>query len=262
VSYFPILKAPYCFGQTTLYNFSPNNWESFNKSDKYVSLTYLKSGLWYSKTLDTLEYLQCRAVNYKEIDRLVSAESLPLLSLSDEPLPKTSKSLPIPIMSKTSMPNYRASLSLVSEHTSTNYQGEIDPFPPQASLTTFSPFLQFGENIENYLLLINIEKQAVVCEAVVEIYDSKSKKLKSTFKANSNNISIISLDNLGFDKNSLPVVICRTMAGIPLYFSCANKGESLSLEHTHPPASMVVHGNRFGAQKYLKEYWLSQCQIS
>ena len=68
----------------------------------------------------------------------------------------------------------------------------------------------------------------------------------------------ISLDNIGFDEQSLPVVICRGMASIPLYFSSYKQGSLLSLEHTHPPASLVVHGNRFGVQRQLKEYWFSQ----
>ena len=73
-----------------------------------------------------------------------------------------------------------------------------------------------------------------------------------------NQINIISLDDVGFDEQSLPIVVCRGMASIPLYFSSYKRGKILSLEHTHPPASLVVHGNRFGAQKQLKDYWLSQ----
>jgi hypothetical protein len=262
MSYFPILKAPYCSGQTTLYNFSPNNWEFFDKSEKYISLTYLKDEEWHSEILDVLKYQQCSVINFEDISEKLPVDSLPLLSLSSSPLVKISKDLPMPVISTTAVPNYRASLSLISKFSTTNYQGEIDPFPPQASLLTFAPFLQYGENVENFLLLLNIEKQATTRESVVEIYDSSNFELKSTFPACNNNINIIPLDSLGFDKDSLPVVICRTMAAIPLYFSCANKGKFLSLEHTHPPASLVVHGNRFAAQKYLKDYWFSQCQIS
>ncbi len=92
----------------------------------------------------------------------------------------------------------------------------------------------------------------------MEIYDAHSKELKKIQSAYSNQINIISLNDMGFNEQNLPVIICREMAFIPLYFSSYKLGEMLSLEHTHPPASLVVHGNRFGAQKQIKEYWFSQ----
>jgi hypothetical protein len=48
------------------------------------------------------------------------------------------------------------------------------------------------------------------------------------------------------------------MAFVPLYFSTTKDGQFLSLEHTHPPASLVTHGDRFGAQRHLKKLWFSQ----
>jgi hypothetical protein len=48
------------------------------------------------------------------------------------------------------------------------------------------------------------------------------------------------------------------MAAIPLYFSSAMDGAYLSLEHTHPPASLVVHGRRWEAQKMLKNRWFAK----
>jgi len=55
MSYYPILKAPYCIGKTTLYNFPPNNWESVDKCEQIVSLTYIKDELWHSESLGKLE---------------------------------------------------------------------------------------------------------------------------------------------------------------------------------------------------------------
>jgi len=56
----------------------------------------------------------------------------------------------------------------------------------------------------------------------------------------------------------LPLVVCLGMSGIPLYFSQSIDGRYLSLEHTHPPASTVVHGRRWDAQKILKQQWFSK----
>ncbi len=258
MSYYPILKAPYCRGQTTLYNFPPNNWESKSKITQYVNLTYAKDGLWHSMTVDELDYNTYKKVNYKDISSIIPEGVLPLLSLSKTRLPKTSEQLPILDCDHTSVPAYRSTIELKSNFTTTSYQGEINPFPSQASLLTFAPFIQFGKGVENYILLLNIEKLPENRKVEIEIYDAHNKVLRNTQSAYSNEVNIISLDSLGLDEKSLPVIICRKFAAIPLYFSSYNKGELLSLEHTHPPASLVVHGNRFGVQKQLKDYWFSQ----
>ena len=258
MSYYPILKSPYCQGTTTLYNFSPNNWESVYKGKQFVNLTYIQDETWCSHSLGELMYGDSRTISHSDVVDLMSENTLPLLSLTQEKLSEHCQILPILNCNHTQVPTYRATLNLTSEWMTTSYQGEIDPFPPQASLLTFSPFLQFGKNVENYVLLMNLEKQPSNREVGVKIYDADSKVLKSTQKAMSNQVNVISLDDLGFDESSLPVVVCSEMAAIPLYFACTNRGEFLSLEHTHPPASLVIHGNRFGAQKALKEYWTSQ----
>jgi hypothetical protein len=69
---------------------------------------------------------------------------------------------------------------------------------------------------------------------------------------------MIALDDLGLNAEDLPLIICRDMAGIPLYFSRKSDGAFMSLEHTHPPASFVVHGSRWEAQKLLKKHWFTK----
>jgi len=258
MSYFPLLKAPYCYGQTTLYNFSPNNWESVFRGSQTINLSYTDGDFWYSAVLGELAYGDFQVIKYKDVRNLVPDNALPLLSLTQNKLEKISKELPQLVSNQTNVPDFRSTLSLVSQHTATSYQGELNPFPPKASLLTFSPFLQFSDEVENFLLLLNIEKKAGNRKVRVEIFDAATKKIKCEKTAFSNSITSISLDDCGLAKNDLPVVICREMSGIPLYFSCANQGKFLSLEHTHPPASLVVHGDRFGAQKHLKNYWFSQ----
>ena len=221
-------------------------------------MTYIKGDLWHSVALEKLAYQAYKVVKHNDISDLIPDGTLALLSLSKEELPRTSAELPVLNCSHTYVPMSRATLGLKSSFTTTVYQGEINPFPSQASLLTFSPFLQFGSGVENYVLLMNLEKLPESRKVVVEIYDAHSKELKKIQSAYSNQINIISLNDMGFNEQSLPVIICREMASIPLYFSSYKCGEILSLEHTHPPASLVVHGNRFGAQKQIKEYWFAQ----
>ena len=47
------------------------------------------------------------------------------------------------------------------------------------------------------------------------------------------------------------------MAGIPFGFGISKNEMMLSLEHTHPPASFVVHGDRFKVQGEIKKKWFS-----
>ena len=53
-------------------------------------------------------------------------------------------------------------------------------------------------------------------------------------------------------ETDLPILISKDMSGIPLFLATSDTSNSMSLEHTHPPASYVVHGQRWAVQKYLK----------
>jgi hypothetical protein len=258
--YFPILAAPYCSGETTVYNFSPNNWESSKKIDHYLNLTYAYEGIWHNLLLDEIKYGNYKAISRHDLDSLVPKDATPFLSLTRNILEKTSKELFNIATNKTHFPEYRSTLGLVSAYSKTSYQGEIEPFPSKGTLLTFSPFLQFGKDIENYVLFLNLEKCPKKRAEDIEIYDAHNKVLKKTQAVYNNHVNIISLDNLGFNELDLPVIICRGMAGIPIYFSVSGKGRYMSLEHTNPPASYVILGDRFGVQNYLKNYWFSICE--
>ena len=258
MSFYPVLSAPDCKGQTTLYNFPPNNWEDKHKASRFVNLSWAQDGMWHSTTLGDLAFGAVRTYTRADISAYVPDDALPLLSLSSNPLPQTSQSLATS-MHRTIMPNWRATLGLVSPFSSTSYQGEIDPFPTPGSLLTFAPFIQCGPEIENYMLLLNLEKNPQIRISTVEIYNSAKPNLAlGSFEIYSNAISAVSLDGLGLGSEDLPVVICKDMSGIPLYFSKTANGDNLSLEHTHPPASFVIHGRRWDAQKMIKNQWFAK----
>lgn len=258
MSYYPILNAPGAQGWTTLSNFSPNNWESTRLKQQFVNLTWASGGVWQNKNLGVIKPGAFHTVHAEDVVDIVSKGSLPLLSLSLEPLPAELNSLANLDFNHTSVPVWRASLGLSTPNAQTSYQGELDFFPPQGSLLTFGPFLQFGEDVQNYLLLLNLEKSPSKRTAELEIYDAAELTLRGQFTICNNNANCISLDNLGFKKDDLPLFICRGMAAIPVYFSYAMNGSYLSLEHTHPPASLVVHGKRWEAQKLLKKRWFEK----
>lgn len=259
MSYYPVLKAPGATGWTTLCNFPPNNWEVRNRGDQWVNVTWASEGRWLTESLGTLAEGNFRTVTDKELARRVPVDALALLSLTRTPLPaqsdNLSKLLDTPA---TSTPAWRATLGLATESAQTSYQGELDPFPSQGTLLTFGPFLQFGSGLENYLVLLNVENSAVSRTSELAIFDAAGLCLKGNFKVCNNAANVIPLDGLGLGPEDLPLFICRGMAAIPLYFSRTSDGEFLSLEHTHPPASLVVHGKRWEAQKLLKKRWFAK----
>lgn len=259
MSYYPILNAPGCFGWTTLCNYSPNNWEFRGATEKFVNVTWVEGGAWRTENLGTLAPEKMRSLSISEIADLVPSSSLPLLSLTRKMLPTRSDALPHTDTERTNVPAWRATLGLSTHSASTSYQGELDPFPVPGSLLTFSPFIQFGLGIQNYLIFLNLEANAVARTARVEIYDSANPhQIKGVFEVRNNAATAISLDDLGFGPDDLPMIICKGMSGIPLYFSQTLNGEFLSLEHTHPPASYVIHGKRWEAQKILKKIWFAK----
>ncbi len=258
MSYYPILKAPGAQGWVTLCNFSPNNWEASRRQQQFINVTWASSGVWTSKNLGVLAPGALRTITAGDVADVVPADGLALLSLTRTPPPMESEVLPKLDAAQTSVPAWRATLGLSTSEAQTSYQGELDPFPPQGSLLTFGPFLQFGEGVQNHLILLNVENSPASRPAELEIYDAAGLKLKGKFPVHSNAANSVALDGLGFEPGDLPLFICRGMAAIPLYFSSAMDGAYLSLEHTHPPASLVVHGRRWEAQKMLKNRWFAK----
>ena len=112
----------------------------------------------------------------------------------------------------------------------------------------------------NYFLFINLEKNPNFRRSEIEIYEAKTKKFIDSFKVISNNCNIISLDQYEFSKDELPVFVCRDMAGIPFGLGISEKSDMISLEHTHPPASFAVHGERFKLQSEIKNSWFKILQ--
>ena len=255
--YYPVLQAPFAQGLTTLANFPPNNWE-LKSSDKFVNVSWAIEGSWNTKNLGLLAAGKFLSFTEGDLKKIIPEDAFPFLSLTSQNLPNRSSNLPS-LTDKTSiLPMSRATIGLKTKNSHVSYQGEINHFPAPASLLSFCPLIQIGDEIKNYLLFLNLESSAVLRFSEIEIFDSKTLELRYKTKVENNRLNVISLDGLSFNLNSLPLVVCREMSGIPLFYSTSLDGNFLSLEHTHPPASFVVHGRRWDAQKILKKKWLTR----
>lgn len=262
MSYFPLLTAPGCAGWTTVFNFAPNNWEEGSRVARFLNVSWTDGTCWQTRQLGRLEYGELQKVEAADLASVVPAGCLPLLSLTDEPPSAQRNKLSVADMPRTSYPNWRATLGLQAvSGARTCYQGEVDPFPAPGSLLTFGYFLQFGPGVENHLLLLNVEASPLPRSGILEVRDAAQPGiLKASHEVSNNSVNIIPLGGDCVDESNLPLLVCREMSGIPLYFSCSADGRYLSLEHTHPPASSVLHGRRWEAQKLLKQIWFSKAE--
>jgi hypothetical protein len=216
--------------------------------------------VWQHKTLSEIEPNELRRFSSSEFSTLIPESVTVYLSLTEQRLPRQTSTLPLTEERKTVYPHWRASLGLTSQvGTETSYQGEIDPFPVRGSLLTFGHFLQCKQDVQNYLLFVNIEASPSRREGEIEIRRADApRQLLRRVRVDNNAITCISLDGVGFTDEDLPLIVCRELSGIPLYLSSTKDGRYMSLEHTHPPASAVVHGQRWLAQKHLKQLWFNR----
>ncbi len=257
MAFFPLSSAINTNGFCTVHNFPPNQWELGLNSRKSLWAIYSDSNNWQTEKLDDFEVGESKTYYYNDLSKLNKiVNSLILLQFRKTPLEKKLKVLPEHEFKYTKLPEWRSTVGFELGEAQTSYQGEINPFPPSASLLTFHPFIQFNE-VKNYLLILNIEKSPLSRSAELEIFNSGSKNLIDKVKIQNNTTNVIPLNKYGFNSNDLPLFLCRDMAGIPFGFGISKNEMMLSLEHTHPPASFVVHGDRFKVQGEIKKKWFS-----
>lgn len=258
MTYFPMLKAPGCNGYVTVSNFPPNNWEDRSRKPRYVHVTWAEGNKWESRLLHKLDFGQFHTIDADSLTGIVPDDSLPLLSLGDGHLPESVDELPVPILPKSQLPGWRATLGLRYANVETSYQGEIIPFPVKASLLTFGSFAQRGPQMHNYMLLVNMTKNATRMSGTLEMRVAESNTVYGETTVFTNAVNIVDIDAYNPSESSLPLFFCREMTGIPLYLTIDTKNTQVSMEHTHPPASLAIHGNRWAVQHKLKEHWFGK----
>jgi hypothetical protein len=255
--FYPILKLDNFQGITTIHNFPPNNWEKVKHSDKFIYLIWTDGIFWNTFYYCILKKNESIEINSNTLPSYLFISNLAFIYPSNLILENKINELPSVNNFKTKTPNWRATVGLESKFTKDSYQGEIEPFPSKSSLLTFHPFLQF-DNFNNFLLLINLIKSPELTESDLEIFDSYTGYLIAKESVKTNSATLISLNKYNFKNNDLPIFINRKMAAIPFGFGYNDDQTILSLEHTHPPASLVLHGNRSHMQSIIKTKWFQK----
>lgn len=225
-------------------------------SQCFVNVTWSNGNTWNTRNLGVLRPNAKLTVSEKDLVGIVPDDTgITLLSLTKNLIPEEQGELPHLSQFSTLMPAWRASLGLSSQTAQASYQGEIDPFPKKASLLCFCPMLQFSEDIENFLIFINVEKNPIGRVDCIEVFDACRGCLIEKYPVSNNTVNVIPLSDICVTPDDLLVVVCRGMAGVPLFLARTKDLSCMTLEHTHPPGSLTVHGERWRVQKVLKESW-------
>lgn len=265
--FYPIFNIHDNIGFIQLSNFPPNNWEKIPVGDKNIFAYHTNGSQWNADFLGSIAQDQFKSfqssdfpsISYQENDD-VRIEELMVLDLRLDKLPAVIPELPKISSPSTIWPEWRATIGFKNEKSRVSYQGEILPLPPKASLLTFHPFIQF-DDVNNYFVFLNIESSPIHRLAEMEIFLSSSGKKIDSKRIRNNAANIFPLDQYGFTPEDLPVFYCKNMAGIPFGFGKSKSTGMLSLEHTHPPGSLTLHGNRMIAQRDIKVGWVHHLKI-
>lgn len=269
MSFYPLFDINETKGFLSIPNFSVNNWEKTHNGGKNLfSFRVSDNGFWNVKNFGAIAENDFFNITTDEIDKKLNFEifddvvisELVLFQLRIGNLKSDLTELPGPDFESTSWPEWRATIGFSFRNSKVSYQGEINPTPPKATLLTFHPFIQFID-VKNYFVFVNIEKSPLTRWSEIEIFNSRTGNKVDAKKVRNNSVNIIPLDKYNFTPLDLPVFYCKSMAGIPFGFGKSISSDMMSLEHTHPPASLTLHGNRMNAQKNIKMAWANFLNI-
>ena len=110
--------------------------------------------------------------------------------------------------------------------------------------------------MKNYLIFINTETKPKQREAglILTQLDNPKEKIDK-INVKSNTCNLIDLNKYKIKEDQILVIYSSQISGIPIFFSYSEIDNSISFEHTHPPASFIIYGDRREFQKNLKKQW-------
>jgi hypothetical protein len=259
--FFPLMKVLDLEGFLELTYLPANKWENRVKSDLNVYMIWPNGNQWEISLFSKIKYGEAIRVTTQDIDHKYVESGVCLFYPTTDVLIGPVDSLPTKEVWSSRIPEWRCTTGFYNADAQTSYQGEIFPLPQKANLLTFHPFIQYGQ-VDNYLVVLNVSKDPVIKESIIEFYNSVDLRKRGFASVSTNSTTCIPLNNIGYLPTDLPLFISPSMAGIPFGLAVSHDGQMLSMEHTHPPASFVLFGNRNSIQGKIKKTWFSKTGVS
>ena len=258
MSFYPILRVPGLQASVTLYNYSPNNFQCSKSRYRHAYVGWANGKYWTTQQIGTLAPGESFVISQNDIMAAIPTESQPFVFMCNDVLSHQTSNIGEIETPFTSLPSWRATISLELENISkTSYQGEIDPFPESGTCLTFNYLTQQDSSIETWLLALNLINPPLLKQAEIKFFDpAQSRAPVHREIMHTNGVNAFLLPQ-AISENENIVITCEESSFVPLFLSCNQDRTQLSLEHTHPPASSAIYGNRFKAQKMIKHNWMS-----
>lgn len=244
-------------GFLDLVNEAPNSWEKLVRQRAKIYLLWPSNENWNCRFLFDLNPGEATRLRSSEFDSEMGSRNLVLIYPSKDKLPSTMNRLPQKKFWFSEVPAWRNTSGFLTKDAQVSYQSDVEPLPKKASLLTFHPFIQYGD-VSNFLVVLNLIDTPLISGGPIHLYKSHDQSFVSTEKIYTNSVTTIPLDDFSFSRTELPVFYSPNIAGIPFGLGVSRDGSMLSLEHTHPPASFVLFGNRRASQGMIKKNWIER----
>ncbi len=220
--FFPLMKSEGLEGFLDLVYLPPNNWENREKSEVILNVIWPDADRWQIQKLTRIKYGQRFRFETEALKDCLKTEVCFIYPSKIE-LPNHLQQLPSEKSWVSRVPEWRVTTGFRNKQAQTSYQAEIFPFPKQASLLTFHPFIQYGD-VENRLLVLNLSDNPQVIESAIDLFDSVSGEKLGSETVRTNSLTTIYLDKYDFKPSQLPIFYAQNMAGIPFGLGISNDG--------------------------------------
>jgi hypothetical protein len=245
----------------TLANFPCVEGERPWSIEQVLHVAWSDHSSWQVRALDTVSPGKSVVYSSNELPSELPNDVSPFLFLHPKKLPSTLTRLIISDLMLTS-PNWRANIQLSSPTTSTSYQGEYPGSMlgiEKGTLLSLGPLVQLKTGLTSKLILVNLGAAPGNEVGHIRFAQMNRQKILLEATVRRNHCNIIDLSALNCDGSDDPVcVFSNDLTGIPIFLTHDLEYKKMSLEHTHPPAEMLVFGNKGKFQKQMKGWWLSK----
>ena len=251
------MKALNLTGFLDLIYLAPNSWENKLNQEMHLHLIYSRNERWEVIPLGSILPRQNVRFTTHEFNEVFTENTLAIIYPSVHKIEGSLKVLPDKPYWTSHIPEWRNTSGFSNFHAQVSYQSEIYPLPTKGTLLSFHPFIQYSK-INNYLLILNLISSPRIFEKKLEIFDSLSGAKYGETSIYTNSVTVIDLDKFDIPETSLPAMVSLETAAIPFGLGISTDNTMLSLEHTHPPASFTLFGDRSKNQSQIKASWFNK----